>query len=281
MSTVDALSAWGGGALGHLAEIVLVVDGSAAARTEAEACARAHRSVVVVDLLGNVGQHRATAVGCRLAAGRSGLDDVVVTVDEDGEHRPGDIDRLLRCRRDTGADVVYGVDRSGHNRRGMIAGVVLGAMQTLGLNRLGTTSSFRALSVGAIRRLRPEAEAFYFDIDLLGLQTAVVSVTFDDDGGRRSSYSLRSRWRHAVGLAAASSGGFTRVRHRCGAAAGIGLVSIGAMRVLGHRRAAVAPVPLVFGTSAAAVSANSVHADERRRVANLLAASATIEGLGP
>ena len=84
-------------------EVILVNDGSRDHSWEVIAAkARAHDTVVALDLLRNSGQHRANLAGLRESTG-----DYVITMDDDGQNPPEEALALIDAAL-TGHDVVFG-----------------------------------------------------------------------------------------------------------------------------------------------------------------------------
>ena len=182
-------------------EIILVDDGS---HDDSAAIARLiqeeHRSLRLLRLLRNYGQHNAILCGINQAR-----HELVVTLDDDLQHPPEEIPRLLE-RLALGNDVVYGTARE--EQHGFFRGVAsrltkLIMQQVLGVESARKVSGFRAFRLV----LRPAFQDFHgpfvnIDVMLTWATTRIDAIPVRHEPRRsgRSQYTFRWLLVHALNM---------------------------------------------------------------------------------
>lgn len=189
-SVVDDVHAW---LEGQSIEVVLVNDGSTD-RSE-EICEklveRYPRTVCVLQLSRNFGEHNAVLAGLKYAAGR-----YVAVLDDDGQNAPSDVLRMLDGAREDGLDVVYAryVNRKHPRHRVLgswvndkVANVLLKKPRTLYL------SSFKLMSRFVVDQVVRYAGPYpYIDALILRITRNVgqIDVEHRPRRGGQSGYTL-------------------------------------------------------------------------------------------
>ena len=174
-------------ARGHVAEVVVVDDGS----TDETGARAAAAGAVCLRLAGNSGKGTALRYGLDYIRDRDFTH--VLFMDGDGQHRPDDIPRLVEAARD-GADIVIGTrvfvkesmpaSRHFSNTVGSRA-----ASWLVGQDILDSQSGFRLVRLDALRGVRLRARRYEFEMEVLiklrsrGARVAHAAVTTVYDGG--------------------------------------------------------------------------------------------------
>lgn len=121
------------------------------------------RSVKIIQLARNYGQHNATLCGLRFCMGR-----YVITMDDDLQHRPEDIPLLAEKLHSSRADVVYGVARSNVAPVYRKAGSGAWKFFTRNLKQgYGDGSSFRLIKIDVASKVAQHTQYFVFIDQLL------------------------------------------------------------------------------------------------------------------
>ena len=182
-------------------EILLVNDGSTDATAERLLEQQAlRRSLYVIELMRNHGQHNALLAGIRAARYRT-----IVTLDADLQNPPEEIPKLLAKLND-GCDVVYGTPE--HERHGVLRDLAsqatkLALQTAMGADTARKVSAFRALRT-QVREAFADYRSPYVNVDVLltwgTTRFGAVRVRHESRGGGSSKYSLYALFTHALNM---------------------------------------------------------------------------------
>lgn len=149
------------------------------------------RMIVLLQLLRNEGQHRATLFGIMRCS-----HNIIVTMDSDLQHPPEEIPRLVEALSASNLDLVYGSASVGHSSIRRVAGYIFFKVSSLSRGQAVRGSAFRAMTKKTADRLIEEADPSFLLIDAvlrkLNLSMMRVQTRHDKRKHGRSSYSLRA-----------------------------------------------------------------------------------------